>query len=82
MSNNYKCPSCGGPLTFDQSSQKLKCPFCDFEQDIKDFEDEDVVSKSHIKTDVTNLYLCSSCGGEVIMEDKSAASTCPFCDNP
>lgn len=24
----YKCPSCGGQLEFDSSSQQMKCPYC------------------------------------------------------
>ena len=29
----YKCPSCGGTVAFDSSSQRMQCPFCsaDFE---------------------------------------------------
>ena len=25
---NYQCPSCGGPLHWDATEQKLKCDFC------------------------------------------------------
>ena len=25
---NYQCPSCGGPLHWDATLQKLKCDFC------------------------------------------------------
>ena len=25
----YKCPSCGGAISFDSTSQKMTCPFCD-----------------------------------------------------
>ena len=27
----YKCPSCGGQIEFDSSSQQMKCPFCNYE---------------------------------------------------
>lgn len=27
----YKCPCCGGALSFDSSIQKVKCPYCDTE---------------------------------------------------
>jgi len=36
----YKCPSCGGPLTFDSSIQKLKCPHCDNEINVEALIDE------------------------------------------
>lgn len=34
----YKCPTCGGTLAFDSVSQKLKCPYCDSQFDIEQFE--------------------------------------------
>ena len=34
----YKCPKCGGTLAFDSASQKLKCPYCDSQFDIDQFE--------------------------------------------
>lgn len=34
----YKCPTCGGTLAFDSASQKLKCPYCDSQFDIDQFE--------------------------------------------
>lgn len=27
----YKCPCCAGPIAFDSTLQKMKCPFCDTE---------------------------------------------------
>ena len=39
----YKCPCCGGAITFNSSIQKMKCPYCDteFEMDtLKEFEEE------------------------------------------
>mgnify|MGYP003223262091 CR=1 FL=1 len=27
----YKCPCCGGAITFDSKIQKMKCPYCDTE---------------------------------------------------
>lgn len=38
----YKCPCCGGAITFNSSIQKMKCPYCDteFEMDtLKEFEE-------------------------------------------
>ena len=30
----YKCPSCGGALSFDSGTQNMKCPYCDSELDV------------------------------------------------
>lgn len=40
---NYKCPCCGGAITFDSGIQKMKCPYCDTKFDIeilRQFEEE------------------------------------------
>ena len=31
----FKCPCCGGSIEFDSSVQKMKCPYCDTEFDVK-----------------------------------------------
>lgn len=28
------------------------------------------------------VYVCKSCGGEIVVDQNTAASSCPFCDNP
>ena len=32
----FKCPNCGAPLSFDSSSQKVACPYCEAEFDVDD----------------------------------------------
>ena len=34
----YKCPACGGAMEFDSASQKLKCPYCDTEIGIEEYQ--------------------------------------------
>lgn len=34
------------------------------------------------ETDHMRLYVCQSCGGEIIAEETTAATSCPYCDNP
>lgn len=57
-------------------------------EDLKDFEFEEYTissgsgdwkeeEKSKIKA-----YTCNSCGGEVVTEDVTVASKCPYCDSP
>lgn len=31
----YKCPCCGGAVSFDSTQQKMVCPYCDAEFDIE-----------------------------------------------
>ena len=37
----YKCPCCGGAIAFDSAAQKMKCPFCDTEFEMKTLESYD-----------------------------------------
>ena len=34
----YKCPCCGGALSFNAGIQKMKCPYCDTEMTIEEFQ--------------------------------------------
>ena len=34
----YKCPACGGAMEFDSKSQKMKCPYCDTETSVDEYE--------------------------------------------
>lgn len=34
------------------------------------------------EADNLNMYVCKSCGGEIVGDETMAASKCPFCDNP
>ena len=40
----YKCPSCGGAMEFDSTTQKMKCPYCDTEMEVARYKGEE---KSH-----------------------------------
>ena len=39
----YKCPNCGGAISFDSQTQKLKCPYCDSELEVEALEAYDKV---------------------------------------
>lgn len=92
----YKCPCCGGGLVFHEDTQKLTCPFCDNEFTIEtiqalkesqqagkdEFQWEAEEHENWADPDNVRVFLCSSCGGELITDDNTAATFCPFCGNP
>ena len=95
----YQCPCCGGAIEFNSDIQKMKCPFCDTEFEMKTLVDYDAVLHSaqpddlHWDTDVGStwavgetdglrVYVCRSCGGEIVGDETLAATACPYCDNP
>lgn len=34
------------------------------------------------ETDSMRSYVCKSCGGEIVGDENTAATSCPYCDNP
>ena len=95
----YKCPACGGALSFDATAQKMKCPYCDTEFEVEALRELDEVLKQEQPSDFAweekpenqwsedetqNLrsFVCQSCGGEIVGDENTAATHCPYCDNP
>ncbi len=94
----YKCPNCGGSVEFNSELQKLQCPFCDAEFEIEELNafNEELnnetsenmewsVGSSQFSDEEQNglkIYICNSCGGEIVTDDTTLASACPFCDSP
>ena len=39
----YKCPNCGGALSFDSDTQKMNCPYCDSELELDALRELDEV---------------------------------------
>lgn len=95
----YKCPCCGGAITFDSALQKMKCPYCDteFETEVLDSYDSELKNEQpddmswestagaewqEGEADGLRSYVCKSCGGEIVGDENTAATACPFCGNP
>ena len=98
----YKCPSCGGAMVFDSKSQHMKCPYCDTEMTVEEFQRTQKVEDTQTakKTDSEEnwysmstgqwqndeingmrVYSCQSCGSEIVADETTGATTCPFCNN-
>ena len=94
----YKCPCCGGVVEFDAASQQMKCPYCDTVFDVEALKSkDDVLAEAKEdemvwaapstqwasgETDAMGVYTCKSCGGEIVADDNTGATQCPFCGNP
>ncbi|MFI3176044.1 MAG: hypothetical protein R3Y67_00965 [Eubacteriales bacterium] len=87
-----KCPNCGGVMDYDASTSGLKCPFCDYEEEIV-LENEAISSAEEIMLDFsenadncnwgteTKTIICKSCGAESIYDAMQISATCPYCDS-
>ena len=93
-----KCPCCGGAIEFNANTQNMKCPYCDAEFDIAAMQQAADASANIGQdnfawvTEATqwqadeisgmSVYTCNSCGGEIVADATTGATTCPYCDNP
>lgn len=94
----YKCPCCGGKLEFNSDVQQMKCPYCDSEFSIEAMQEHDAAINEGSNEEMTwdtpqetwsedeasgmKVYKCQSCGGEIVADETTSASACPYCDNP
>ena len=95
----YKCPACGGALSFNSDVQKMKCPYCDTEFELDALKELDEATNQANADDMSwedqtgaqwqaeeeaglRSYVCRSCGGEIVTDSDTAATSCPYCGNP
>ena len=86
----YKCPSCGGALSFDSKVQKMKCPYCDTEFEIEAIKTLEEVQQNQTADEMSwqtgeqsqwqdeeavTAYSCQSCGGEIMADADTAATS-------
>ena len=90
----YQCPNCTGPLQFNASLGKMKCDFCLSEFDVDEIKaiyadrnekaeerEADFIDWGEGSEKIKG-YLCSTCGAELVCEETTAATSCPYCGNP
>ncbi len=76
-----KCPFCDTEFEVEslrQYDEELKQD----RDDEMEWEDSAGGEWSENETDGMHVYVCKSCGGEIIGDDTLAATSCPFCGNP
>lgn len=93
----FKCPCCTGSIEFNSSLQKMKCPYCDTEFEMEAIKaldesaqtekpddmkwDQESAEWTGADTENMSVYSCNSCGAEIVIDNTTAASKCPYCDN-
>ncbi len=95
---DYKCPNCGARVEFDSGTQQMKCPYCDSVFDVEALSAHDEALSNTKPDDINwelpeeewtqsdmegmRVYRCNNCGGEIVTDKTTAATVCPYCDNP
>ena len=84
----YKCPACSGALEFDAKTQKMLCPYCGSSFDVSVLQDtadaqwQSADTEQWDAAENMSVFHCDSCGGEIVGDDTTAATSCPYCGNP
>ena len=80
-SQNMKCPYCD--TEYEVETLKSFDDVLNKEQgDNMTWETNAGTEWAEGETDGMRVYSCNSCGGEIVVDATTAASSCPFCDNP
>jgi len=91
----YRCPGCGAPLAYGADSGKLECSACgsryelDALEAILESQDAggiqfDLPQESFNEEEAAQMrsYICQSCGAELMTEETTTATACPYCGSP
>lgn len=83
MPTIYKCPGCGTAMEFDSTTQKLGCPSCGMQIDVREYEQQYSQNSTEGEYDKEmKMYRCNTCGAELVADEYTSATFCSFCGNP
>ena len=91
----YRCPCCGASLAYGAQSGKLECKACGNSYALDALEamqasDEkggirfDMPTESFDAQEAAQMrsYICQACGAELLTEETTTATECPYCGSP
>ena len=91
---NYQCPACTGPLRYSPETGKTECEYCGSVYELAEIEalyrkeDAKAANTAAPQSDWgeaangMKTYSCPSCTAELICDETTAATSCPYCGNP
>ena len=92
--NEYKCPNCGAPLSYDPGTGQMSCAACGSTFSVSEvslsarsihetegFDWSGYKNETSQETMHTAVYTCQSCGATIEADASTAATKCPYCDN-
>lgn len=83
-SQKMKCPYCDTEFELDtlkELDERMERE-AGREDDLSGWQTDAGGQWQEGETDGMNVYTCQSCGGEIIADETTGASTCPYCGNP
>ena len=76
-----KCPYCGTEFELEALEQYAEALKAQPEDDMQ-WEEGAGTQWQEGETDGMRVYTCNSCGGEIVGDETTGATECPFCGNP
>lgn len=80
-SQRMKCPFCDTEMDIAELQEEMPESQQDAAQGGPVFQNAGSVQWQEDETKGMKVYSCESCGGEIVAEETTGASTCPFCGN-
>ena len=83
-SQKMKCPYCDTEFdleTLKKDDEQLSKE-AEQKDDISDWQTDPGKQWQEGETDGMNVYTCKSCGGEIVSDENTGATSCPYCGNP
>lgn len=81
VSQNLKCPYCGTEFDVETLSGYNNDVSNDG-TDSMEWEEAETQEWTEGDSEGLRVYVCKSCGGEIVADEQQAATSCPYCDNP
>ena len=91
----YQCPCCGAPLAYGAQSGKLECASCSNSYGLDALEamyapgeegsvrfDMSAQTFGSGEAEQMHAYICEGCGAELMTEETTTATECPYCGSP
>ena len=91
----YNCPCCGAPLAYDAANKNLKCASCGNSYELEALEamhpaesadgvQFDLPQETFSDSEAAQMqaYICKGCGAELLTDDTTTATECPYCGSP
>lgn len=90
----YKCPNCGGDITYNADSGLFTCEYCNGTYTIQqvisahkrnesiDLTDKEKQERQTEFEENSALYNCPSCGSEIIADKNAVTLECYYCHSP
>ena len=83
-SQKMKCPYCDTEFDLETLKKYDEQLSKEAEQkdDVSDWQTDPGKQWQEGETDGMNVYTCKSCGGEIVSDENTGATSCPYCGNP